>query len=36
MWVEPKKMDDPQIFRDAFISSGLDIDRLIALARTAG
>jgi 2-hydroxychromene-2-carboxylate isomerase len=30
MWVEPKKMDDPQIFRDAFISSGLDIDRLIA------
>ena len=30
MWVEPKKMDDSQIFRDAFISSGLDIDRLIA------
>jgi 2-hydroxychromene-2-carboxylate isomerase len=30
MWVEPKKMDDPQIFRDAFLSSGLDIDRIIA------
>src|SRR5712672_2244392 len=33
MWVEPKKMDDLQIFRDAFISSGLDIDRLIARAQ---
>jgi 2-hydroxychromene-2-carboxylate isomerase len=33
MWVEPKKMDDPQIFRDAFISSGIDIDRLIARAQ---
>lgn len=33
MWVEPKKMDDPAIFRDAFISSGIDIDRLIARAR---
>jgi 2-hydroxychromene-2-carboxylate isomerase len=33
MWVEPKKMDDPQIFRDAFISSGVDIDRLIARAQ---
>jgi 2-hydroxychromene-2-carboxylate isomerase len=33
MWVEPKKMDDPQIFRDAFISSGLDIERLIARAQ---
>ncbi|WJR75544.1 2-hydroxychromene-2-carboxylate isomerase [Bradyrhizobium sp. NP1] len=30
MWVEPKKMDDPQIFREAFVSSGVDIDRLIA------
>ena len=28
MWVEPKKMDDPQVFRDAFVSSGLDIDRI--------
>ncbi len=30
MWEEPKKMDNPQIFRDALISSGIDIDRLIA------
>jgi 2-hydroxychromene-2-carboxylate isomerase len=30
MWVEPKKMDDLEIFRNAFISSGIDIDRLIA------
>jgi 2-hydroxychromene-2-carboxylate isomerase len=30
MWVEPKKMDDPQVFRDAFLSSGVDIDRVIA------
>ena len=22
MWVEPKKMDDPQVFREAFLSSG--------------
>jgi 2-hydroxychromene-2-carboxylate isomerase len=33
MWVEPKKMDDPQIFRAAFLSSGLDIDRIIARAQ---
>jgi 2-hydroxychromene-2-carboxylate isomerase len=33
MWVEPKKMDDPQTFRDAFLSSGLDIDRIIARAQ---
>lgn len=33
MWVEPKKMDDPQVFREAFLSSGLDIDRLIARAQ---
>ena len=30
MWVEPKKMDDPAVFREAFIASGIDIDRLIA------
>ena len=29
MWVEPKKMDDPEVFRSAFISSGIDIDTLI-------
>ena len=32
MWVEPKKMDDPQVFREAFLSSGIDIDRLITRA----
>jgi len=30
MWVEPKKMDDLETFRDAFVSSGIDIDKLIA------
>ena len=33
MWVEPRKMDDPQVFREAFLSSGLDIDRIIARAQ---
>jgi len=33
MWSEPKKMDDPQVFREAFLSSGLDIDRIIARAQ---
>ena len=33
MWEEPKKMDDLEIFRNAFISSGVDIDRLIARAQ---
>ena len=33
MWVEPKKMDDPAVFREAFLSSGVDIDRLIARAQ---
>jgi 2-hydroxychromene-2-carboxylate isomerase len=33
MWVEPKKMDDLEIFRNAFISSGIDIDRLTARAQ---
>jgi 2-hydroxychromene-2-carboxylate isomerase len=33
MWETPKKMDDPKIFRDAFIQSGIDIDRLIARAQ---
>jgi 2-hydroxychromene-2-carboxylate isomerase len=33
MWEEPKKMDDPEIFRRAFVSSGIDIDRLIARAQ---
>jgi 2-hydroxychromene-2-carboxylate isomerase len=33
MWVEPKKMDDPQVFREAFLASGLDIDRIVARAQ---
>jgi 2-hydroxychromene-2-carboxylate isomerase len=30
MWVEPKKMDDPAVFREAFVASGIDIDRIVA------
>jgi 2-hydroxychromene-2-carboxylate isomerase len=33
MWEEPKKMDDLEVFRSAFKSSGIDIDRLIARAQ---
>lgn len=33
MWEEPKKMDDVEVFRNAFISSGIDIDKLIARAQ---
>ncbi len=33
MWEEPKKMDDLETFRNAFIASGIDIDRLIARAQ---
>ncbi|MGY3614393.1 DsbA family protein [Bradyrhizobium sp. USDA 10063] len=33
MWEEPKKMDDVDVFRAAFKSSGLDADRLIARAQ---
>jgi 2-hydroxychromene-2-carboxylate isomerase len=33
MWEEPKKMDDLEVFRAAFKSSGIDIDRLIARAQ---
>jgi 2-hydroxychromene-2-carboxylate isomerase len=33
MWEEPKKMDDLEIFRSAFISSGIDIEKLIARAQ---
>jgi 2-hydroxychromene-2-carboxylate isomerase len=33
MWAEPKKMDDVEVFRAAFKSSGIDIDRLIARAQ---
>src|SRR5271163_3848029 len=30
MWEAPKKMDDPQVARAAFISSNIDFDRLFA------
>jgi 2-hydroxychromene-2-carboxylate isomerase len=30
MWIEPKKMDDPEVFRSAFLSSDIDIDKLSA------
>ncbi|UVO38312.1 2-hydroxychromene-2-carboxylate isomerase [Bradyrhizobium arachidis] len=33
MWEEPKKMDDPEVFRSAFISSGIDIDRVAKRAQ---
>jgi len=33
MWEEPKKMDDPEVFRRAFASSDIDIDRVIARTR---
>src|SRR3982075_4744289 len=33
MWEEGKKMDDPEVFRSAFISSGIDIDKLMARAQ---
>jgi len=33
MWEQPKKMDDPEVFKNAFVSSGIDIDRLIARAQ---
>jgi 2-hydroxychromene-2-carboxylate isomerase len=33
MWEQPKKMDDPEVFRSAFAASGMDIDRLVARAQ---
>ena len=30
MWEAPKKMDDPHVAREAFISSNIDFDRLLA------
>jgi len=33
MWEEPKKMDDLETFRSAFVASGVDIDKLIARAQ---
>ena len=33
MWEAPKEMDDPEVFKAAFASSGIDINRLIARAQ---
>ena len=33
MWEEPKKMDDLEVFRSAFASSGIDIEKLMARAQ---
>jgi 2-hydroxychromene-2-carboxylate isomerase len=33
MWEEPKKMDNPQVARAAFLSSNVDFDRLFARAQ---
>ncbi len=30
MWEAPKKMDDPQVAREAFMSSNIDFDRIVA------
>jgi 2-hydroxychromene-2-carboxylate isomerase len=30
MWEAPKKMDSPEVFRDALIASGLDADTILA------
>jgi len=34
MWVEPKKLDDPDVLRAALEESGLDGARLFALIQT--
>lgn len=33
MWEDPRKMDDPQVAREAFIAAGIDYDRLAARAQ---
>jgi 2-hydroxychromene-2-carboxylate isomerase len=33
MWEEPKKMDDPQVAREAFLSSNIEFDLLFARAQ---
>jgi 2-hydroxychromene-2-carboxylate isomerase len=33
MWEDPKKLDDPQVAREAFLSSNIDYDRLSARAQ---
>ena len=35
MWAEPRKMDDPDVFRAALVESRLDADRLLARIQDA-
>jgi 2-hydroxychromene-2-carboxylate isomerase len=35
MWEDPKKMDDPQVAREAFVSWNIDFDRLFARSQQA-
>ena len=35
MWIEPKKMDDPEVAMKAFSESGLDAAKLLARAQDA-
>jgi len=34
MWAEPKKMDEPEIFRKALIEAGFDADQFFELIET--
>lgn len=34
MWAEPKKMDDPEVFRAALVEAGLDAERFFELIQT--
>jgi 2-hydroxychromene-2-carboxylate isomerase len=34
MWAEPKKMDEPEVFRAALIGAGLDTERFFTLIQT--
>jgi 2-hydroxychromene-2-carboxylate isomerase len=34
MWADPKKMDDPQVLREALLESKLDGEKIMALAQT--
>jgi len=35
MWADPKKMDDPAVYRDALLQSGIDAGRVLALIQTS-
>jgi 2-hydroxychromene-2-carboxylate isomerase len=35
MWAEPKKLDDPEVFRAALVESGLDAGAILELAQSA-